>query len=33
MKKAFVNGEEITGEAVGFELDRLVRLGLTLTTY
>ena len=25
MKKAFVNGEEITGEAVGFELDRLVR--------
>ncbi|MBR2983469.1 MAG: peptidylprolyl isomerase [Kiritimatiellae bacterium] len=25
MKKAFVNGVEITGEAVGFELDRLVR--------
>ncbi len=25
MKKAFVNGQEISGEAVGFELDRLVR--------
>jgi len=25
MKKAFVNGVEIAGEAVGFELDRLVR--------
>ena len=25
MKKAIVNGQEISGEAVGFELDRLVR--------
>ena len=25
MKKAVVNGQEISGEAVGFELDRLVR--------
>ena len=25
MKKATVNGQEISGEAVGFELDRLVR--------
>src|SRR5574344_1059374 len=25
MKKAFVNGQEISGEAVGFELDRLAK--------
>ena len=25
MKKAIVNGQEISGEAVGFELDRLVK--------
>lgn len=34
MKKAIVNGQEISGEAVGFELDRLVRFymghGMTL---